>query len=167
MATWQLGLLATVLLGASYAIWRLTRCRHPNPHYVRAVVRQNANGQTIEMEPARYICYECGRTWLMRQRDAAWHATSLRHAFSGYDESKAARAATRARIEEEQRRFLAAHRALDERTAVKTHPPRARTMRRPHANVIDLNSRLSGVSPENHHLGARHAAGAPHASHQA
>ena len=106
MATWQLGLLATVLLGASYAVWRLTCCRHPNPHYVRPVVRQDANGHRIEMEPARYICYECGRSWVARQRDAAWHPTSLRHAFSGYDESKAARAATRAGIEEEQRRFL-------------------------------------------------------------
>ena len=127
MATWQLGLLATVLLGASYALWRLTRCRHPNPHYVRPVVRQNANGHTIEVEAARYICYECGRSWVARQRDAAWHPTSLRHTFSGYDESKAARA------------------------AVEIHPPRTgTTRRRRHANVIDLNSRSSGVSPENH-----------------
>lgn len=142
MVTWELGLFAIVLFGASVAAWRLTRCRHPNPHYVRRVVCEDATGHTVEAEPARYICYECGQTWLMRQRDAAWHPTSLRHTFTGYDEGKAVRAATRARIEEEQRRFLAVHRALDEHATAETHPQQTRPASpRSHAKVIDLNSR--------------------------
>ena len=141
MSTWELGLVTTVLLGVALAVSRLVRCHHPNPHYIRPVVREDATGNEAEVQPARYICYECGRTWIAVQRDAAWHPTHLRRMFSGFDEDKAVRAATRASIEEEQRRFLAVHRAFDEHASASAHPKRSHARRRQHANVVDLNSR--------------------------
>ena len=136
--------IASGLVGVSVLVRWLTRCRHPNPHYVRPVMqRDEVNGQTVLIEPARYVCYECAKTWLARQRDPAWTPSHVVTKFSGHDLSKAVRAATRAEIEEEQRRFLAVKRIVpDQGTATPTMFKRARRRNRLRAaNVIDLNSR--------------------------
>ncbi len=146
--SWWLGQLGHALyviapaLAAAVALtsW-LTRCRHPNPHYVRAVTRPDAaTGREVVIQPARYECYECGRSWNATQRDPAWMPTRLTQKFSGYDQSKAVRAATRAAIEQEQRRFLAAHRIeLPAAAAPEPATPHSRPRRPGH--VVDINSR--------------------------
>ena len=144
--TWWLGqhighsahVIAPVLAAAAaLALW-LARCRHPNPHYLRAVTQPDAaTGRKIVIQPARYICYECGRSWEARQRDPAWAPTHLVHKFSGYDEDRARRAVTRAAIEQEQRRFLAANRIERPEAASKA----ARSHGQRNRPVIDINSR--------------------------
>jgi hypothetical protein len=98
------------------AVWAaallLTRCRHPHPHYERAVQRRDPQtGESVVVRPARYECFECGRHWTAVQRDPAWAPSPVVQRFTGYDETQAKRAAMRAAIEEHQRRVLAAHRA--------------------------------------------------------
>ena len=67
--------------------WWLGRCRHPNPHYVQAVsARDPLTGMQVTRQPARYTCYECGRSWVATQRDPAWTPTHVIQKFSGYDE---------------------------------------------------------------------------------
>ena len=97
------GIAAVLTLLVSLIAWA-RRCRHPNPHYVRAAA-----------EPAHYVCYECGRHWPAEQRDPAWKPTHLLQKFRGYDEIQAVRAAKYAALSEEHRRHLAAHRAIERR----------------------------------------------------
>jgi hypothetical protein len=131
--------IAGAAVAAAILIRWLGRCRHPNPHYIRAVTTASATGQDA-VQPARYLCYECGKSWPAAQRDPAWMPTHPVQKFYGYDERKAVRAATRAVVEQEQRRFLAAHRAVPDSPARDLEPARRRKRLRA-ANVIDLNSR--------------------------
>jgi hypothetical protein len=135
--------IASTLAIASVVVWRLTRCRHPNPHYVRPVSQQNdLTGQPVVTEPARYVCYECGKSWPARQRDPAWTPSHLVRKFNGYDPNKAVAAATRAAIEEEQRRFLAVNRVvLRLRNTANIPFTPARRKRLSTTNVVDLKSR--------------------------
>jgi hypothetical protein len=136
--------IASALAIASAVVWRLTRCRHPNPHYVRPVSQLNElTGQSVVIEPARYVCYECGRSWPARQRDPAWTSSHLVRTFSGYDPNKAIAAATRAAIEEEQRRFLAVNRGVPRQRDAANTPfrPATRRKRLSTTKVVDLKSR--------------------------
>jgi transposase-like protein len=118
----------------------ITRCRHTNPHYVRPIHRRDPSGMLVEIEPARYTCFDCGKTWRAELRDPAWAATGVKQIFEGHDEGAAARAATRAVIVEAQRTFLAANRAAPTRSTAA--PGRhARARRRRPANVTDIHSR--------------------------
>ena len=59
--------LSTIIFGfialCGVVAW-LSRCGHPNPHYRREVVYRDPMTESDEViEPASYICYECGRTW--------------------------------------------------------------------------------------------------------
>ena len=119
--------LLLVLIGAgtlSAAFWWWTRCRHPNPHYVRA-----------DREPAHYVCYECGRSWVARQRDPAWRPSRVAQKFIGHDERKAAQAARRAAMEEARRRQLAVSRG----GAAAAPAGRRRTGGQ--VDVVDITSR--------------------------
>lgn len=78
----------------------LTRCGHPNPHYRRPVLYRDPMTESDEViEPASYVCYECGKTWLATVRDPAWAPTGIRSRFRGYDPAAAARTAKRLEIE--------------------------------------------------------------------
>jgi hypothetical protein len=132
--------LATIVPGciALFGVFAwLARCRHPNPHYQREVVCRDPMTESDEViEPATYICYECGKTWRVTVRDPAWAPTGIRQRFSGYDPALAARAAKRVEVQ----------RLVDE-LLVKA-PPAAGTAkrRRPlkasaEPNVTDINTR--------------------------
>jgi hypothetical protein len=123
------------LAGITVLIWWASRCRHPNPHYIHA--RTCADDLRAEggVQPAMYECYDCGKRWVARQRDPAWMPTRLVQKFQGYDESKATRSATRAAIEQEQRRFLAAN-----RLGMSSEPPVVGSQRR-RKNVVQIGSR--------------------------
>jgi hypothetical protein len=123
------------LIGAGALVQWLARCRHPNPHYLRPIV-QYGRGGAVVVQPASYICYECGKTWPAVSRDPAWSATPVVQKFVGYDEAKVVRAATRASIEEEQRRLLAVNRAAAPSMPKVKGPRRKRS-----SNVVDLHSR--------------------------
>jgi hypothetical protein len=123
------------LAGMTALIWWRTRCRHPNPHYIRAGTCQDDARAEPGGQPAMYECYDCGKRWVVRQRDPAWRPTRLVQKFQGYDESKAKRAATRAAIEQEQRRFLAANRVGPSSAPAVIAPQRRRK------NVVDIDSR--------------------------
>ena len=128
------------LLASGVLAWRFSRCKHPSPHYVHAVTRYDEATGADVLQPATYLCYECGKSWPATQRDPAWAPTSTIQKFSGYDEKKAARAFTRAAVEDEQRRFLAAHRGAGDPPALSAVPAPRR--RRVHgSNVVDMNSR--------------------------
>jgi hypothetical protein len=121
---------AVVILSGAAAValvWWLGRCRHPNPHYVRP---QRSD------EPGRYCCYECGRSWQVETRDPAWHPTRLVQKFSGFDQTKAAAARSRAAAEASRHQRIALQRGDPAR-------PASQLRRRPsrHAEVVDLNSR--------------------------
>jgi hypothetical protein len=129
-----------VLAGASAVIGWLTRCQHPNPHYLRPIVQpDDATRHLTILQPARYHCYECGKTWAAVSHDPAWTPTPLVQKFSGLDEGKALRAATRAAIGHEHPRLLAANRA-GVTVAQELAVSRPRRRRRP-LNLVDLNSR--------------------------
>ena len=118
---------------------RAIRCRHENPHYVRPVYQHDRmTGSDVLIEPARYTCYDCGRTWPATIRDPAWAPVHVRQRFSGHDEQAAARAATRTAIVDEQRKMLAANRSIPTRGLGA--PPRPRRGRRA-SNVTDIHSR--------------------------
>ncbi len=128
---------AAGLAGAVAAAWWVGRCHHPNPHYVRA----DATSGTVA-EPAHYLCYECGRSWPVVQRDPGWTPTGIVQKFSGHDPLKASQALMRATIEAEQRRFLAVNRARVSTTAPVASPrPAVTRRRRVPSNVVDINSR--------------------------
>ena len=111
----------------------LSRCRHPNPHFHRAVTPDG---------PATYTCYECGKTWRATQRDAAWAPTGIRQRFTGSDPALAERASTRAAIVSQQQRLLAATRTGPSRTApVAISKKRARRKAWLAPNVTDINTR--------------------------
>ena len=115
------------------------RCRHQSPHYLRPVYQHDPRtGTDVLIEPARYTCYDCGRTWRMTLRDPAWAPVHVKQVFSGHDEHAAARAATRTAIVNEQRKILAATRSIPTRGL--DAPYRSRRSRRA-ANVMDINSR--------------------------
>jgi hypothetical protein len=134
----------TVWLGMAAALagliaW-LRRCRHPNPHYIRPSLAEDpATGHQTVVEPARYECYECGKTWRATVRDAAWAPTRLVQKFSGFDQSRMTRAATRAAIEQEQRTFLAAKRA--EPLKAETPAPATRRNAPRATSVVRFNTR--------------------------
>jgi len=121
----------------------LCRCRHPHPHYKRAsTLRDSLTGSDEIVEPASYICYECGKTWLAEVRDPAWAPSGVRQSFHGYDASLAERATTRAAIVSEQRKLLAANRTGPTRTTpAAAARRRARRKAWPAASVTDINSR--------------------------
>jgi hypothetical protein len=121
--------IAAAATGVLVAVWRKARCHHPHPHYVRG-------GE----QAAQYVCYECGKRWPAAVRDPAWAPTGVVRKFTGYDEALATRAAQRAAIEDEQRRFLAAHRVHAAGAHGQTAAPRRGKHRRP-SNVVPLNSR--------------------------
>lgn len=124
------------------ALFGLGRCRHPQPHLKRAVThRDPLTGSDEIVEPASYICYECGKTWLAETRDPAWAPSGVRQSFRGYDPALAQRAATRAAIVNEQRKLLAANRARPTRTAPVAAKRRSRGKAWPAANVTDINSK--------------------------
>jgi hypothetical protein len=122
---WQMSAIAAGLIGLVGIVYRLSRCRHPNPHYQR--------------EPPSYICYECGKTWSATVRDNAWAPTGIRQSFRGYDPALAARASTRAAIVSEQQKLLAASRTGPTRTPA----PKRRARRKVWTaqNVTDINTR--------------------------
>jgi hypothetical protein len=133
---WVTGALA----GVSALIWLFKGCRHPNPHFVKQETRRDeATGEEV-VHPAHYCCYECGKTWLARQRDPAWTASPLVQKYHGYDERKAVRAAKRSVLEERQRRFLAVRRigGPAPKPPIQFDPTPAR--RRP-TEVVDLSTR--------------------------
>jgi hypothetical protein len=133
--------IAAVLIGIYAAFSWLARCRHPNPHYRRAVTQQNpVTGSHEVVEPASYICYDCGRTWPAEVRDPAWAPSGIRQTFAGYDEALAERAATRAAIVGEQRQLLAANRTGPTR-GEPVGKKRARRGKWRAANVTDINTR--------------------------
>jgi len=140
-------LLLAGLIGFGVAVWRLRRCRHPNPHYVKPILRDDPVAGSVDVvQPASYICYECGRTWIAAQRDPAWRPTALLRKFTGYDANKAGRAATRASIEAEQRRFLADRRATSASTTVTSGNPAPTrpAKRRRAAKIVELGSHKPG-----------------------
>lgn len=149
MGSWSDEYSIGVLLGGVGALAILsvlvrwfTRCRHPNPHYVRAVTEQNhATGELTIVHPPQYHCYECGRTWAAAPHDPAWTASPVVQKFVGYDETKAVNAATRAAIEEEQRRSLAASRGTVHARPAGVTSGSARRSRKHPTNVVDLKSR--------------------------
>jgi hypothetical protein len=126
-----------LIVAASMIRW-LTRCKHPNPHYIRPATTPPSGAPTV-VGAGRYECYECGRTWTAKT-DPAWAPTRLMQKFVGYDEQKIHQAATRAAIEAEQRRILAAHRVARSTPPATAKPASPRRRNRP-SNIIDLNSR--------------------------
>lgn len=134
---WGVG--ALLLLVGLLRWW--TRCRHSSPHYERPVrQRDSVTGCDVEVQPARYTCYDCGRSWRATLRDPAWAPTGVRQAFSGHDETLAWRSAMRAAIVDEQRRFLAANRTTPARSSAPS-PRQVRVKVRRTPNVTDINSR--------------------------
>jgi hypothetical protein len=129
--------IAAILGAFSMVLWRRARCGHPNPHYVRPTTAHDATGRTVTVEPARYICYECGQSWVARQRDPAWHPTAIIQRFSGYDPRKAAQAAVRAEAEHAQRRQIAGNRA---RPAAPAAGADQRRQKEP-VSVVNIKSR--------------------------
>lgn len=131
--------IAAFIVGTELFLRWALRCRHQNPHYLRPVYQHDpTTGHDVLVEPARYTCYDCGRTWRIAQRDPAWAPVHVRQVFSGHDERAAARAATRTAIVDEQRKILAANRSIPTRGLGAPYRPR----RRRHAsNVTDINSR--------------------------
>ena len=136
-AVW--GVVAFLVVASLLRWW--TRCRHPSPHYERAVrQRDPVTGVEVEVHPARYTCYDCGKSWRAVLRDPAWAPSGVKQAFRGHDETIASRAAMRAAIVDEQRRFLAANRTTPARTAAAA-PRQARVKVRRPSNITDINSR--------------------------
>jgi hypothetical protein len=137
---------------AAVAVWAaavlLTRCRHPHPHYERAVTRvEPQSGEDVVVQPARYECFECGKRWTAVPRDPAWAPSPVVQRFTGYDETQAKRAAMRAAIEEQQRRVLAAHRAEpSRRDEAAVGVTEAAAASAPPARPIDRGIRLVSVS---------------------
>jgi hypothetical protein len=138
-AVW--GVLAFLVVAGLLRWW--TRCRHPSPHYERPLrQRDPVTGVDGEIRPARYTCFDCGKSWRAEQRDPAWAPSRVKQAFRGHDETLASRAAMRAAIVDEQRRFLAANRtAPPARAADGASPRRGRVKPRRPSNVTDINSR--------------------------
>ena len=67
--------LSTIVFGfialCGVCAW-LSRCSHPNPHYRRQVLYRDPMTESDEViEPASYVCYECGKTWSATVRDPA------------------------------------------------------------------------------------------------
>lgn len=138
VGTLTLAAVAAFIVVTELFQWAL-RCRHQNPHYLRPVYQHDpATGNDVLVEPARYTCYDCGRTWRADLRDPAWAPVHVRQVFSGHDEQAAVRAATRTAIVDEQRKILAATRSIPTRRL--SAPYRPRRSRRA-ANVTDINSR--------------------------
>ena len=143
---WNFGIVSwmtSALTLSDAAARRLRPCSHPHPHYLRPEpARTEADGTILPAQPARYRCFECGRTWDVTQRDPAWAPTGIVQKFTGHDPTKATSAILRATIEAEQRRFLAVNRTTIPRPAV-TAPPRSAAPRRRRlpSNVVHINSR--------------------------
>lgn len=133
---------AGALGGFSALIWLFRGCRHPNPHFVKQETRRDeTTGEEVVVHPAHYCCYECGKTWLAKQRDPAWAASAIVQKYHGYDERKAVRAAKRSALEERQRRFLAVRRIripAPPKPLIQFDPAAPR--RRP-TEVVDLSTR--------------------------
>jgi hypothetical protein len=130
--------LAAFVAASLVAARRLSRCEHPSPHFVRAGNRIDAaTGANEPASSAHYICYECGRSWPAETHDPAWHPSGVIQKFSGYDQRMAARAATRAAIEADQRRALAGKRS----DRLDLPGPKVRRARRRVSNVVNIGSR--------------------------
>jgi hypothetical protein len=132
--------LSTIVFGfiafCGVAVW-LNRCGHPNPHYRREVLYRDPMTESDEViEPACYVCYECGKTWRATVRDPAWAATGIRLKFRGYDAELAARAAKRLELD----------RLVNGLLVEATSPATASKRRRPRkawgdAHEADVNTR--------------------------
>ena len=95
--------------------WRF-RCAHRGPLALLPPVT-DTNGDRL---PARWFCDRCGRTWTAEFE----HDRKPVPKFVGFDEKKAARAAERAFLLEEQRRSIALQRAGLSRTRLQKKPRR-------------------------------------------
>jgi len=130
--------IACVIAAASLIRW-LTRCKHPNPHYIRPATAVPSSGAIKVPWASRYECYECGRTWTAKS-DPAWAPTPLVQKFVGFDEQKIHQAVIRAAVEEEQRRLRAVRRVVGPTQPATAKPASHRRQNQP-SNIIDLYSR--------------------------
>ena len=65
-------------------IWLFKGCRHPNPHFVKQETRRDeTTGDEVVVHAAHYCCYECGKSWLAKQRDPAWTPSAIVQKFHG------------------------------------------------------------------------------------
>ena len=89
---WPLVTILCVFIALIGMLAWLCRCGHPNPHYRREVLcRDPMTGSDEVVEPAVYMCYDCGKTWRATVRDPAWAPTGIKQRFSGYDPALAAK----------------------------------------------------------------------------
>lgn len=124
--------LALGLTAAALGAWRLSICPHGGP----LALLPATTDMDGTMLPPRWHCDACGKTWVANFEK---EQTPVRK-FSGYDESKAVRAAKRAAELADRQRALALQRAgLRPATSAKKVKPMPEPVLAPdHADVVPI-----------------------------
>jgi hypothetical protein len=130
--------LAMVLVSVSGFAWWLSQCRHRGPLGLLPATT-DIDGTAL---PPRWFCDSCGKTWAAHfERE---HTPIQR--FTGYDESKAVRAAKRASELADRQRALALQRAGLRPAARKARTTRVAAHAADTADVVPIGQgrRLAG-----------------------